>query len=125
MSWTVHAQSKAELIPMYKKLNFLASSLAPDYSKGGFMRGNLIRLTVGGYLYNQLGILKSISYTIPNESTWEIGIDDAGGSDSSVKELAHMIEVTGFDFIPIESKIPQLDSRFIALSNGSNNNYDS
>ena len=128
MSWTVHAQSKAELIPMYKKLNFLASSLAPDYSSGGFMRGNLIRLTVGGYLYNQLGILKSISYTIPNESTWEIGIDDAGGSDSDVKELAHMIEVTGFDFIPIESKIPQLDSRFIALSNGSgegNNNYDS
>ena len=125
MSWTVHAQSKAELIPMYKKLNFLASSLAPDYSSGGFMRGNLIRLTVGGYLYNQLGILKSISYTIPNESTWEIGIDDAGGYDPSVKELAHMIEVTGFDFIPIESKIPQLDSRFIALSNGSNNNYDS
>ncbi len=128
MSWTVHAQSKAELIPMYKKLNFLASSLAPDYSSGGFMRGNLIRLTVGGYLYNQLGILKSISYTIPNESTWEIGIDDDGGSDSDVKELAHMIEVTGFDFIPIESKIPQLDSRFIALSNGSgegNNNYDS
>lgn len=128
MSWTVHAQSKAELIPMYKKLNFLASSLAPDYSSGGFMRGNLIRLTVGGYLYNQLGILKSISYTIPNESTWEIGIDDDGGPDSDVKELAHMIEVTGFDFIPIESKIPQLDSRFIALSNGSgegNNNYDS
>ena len=128
MSWTVHAQSKAELIPMYKKLNFLASSLAPDYSSGGFMRGNLIRLTVGGYLYNQLGILKSISYTIPNESTWEIGINDAGDSDSDVKELAHMIEVTGFDFIPIESKIPQLDSRFIALSNGSgegNNNYDS
>ena len=125
MSWTVHAQSKAELIPMYKKLNFLASSLAPDYSSGGFMRGNLIRLTVGGYLYNQLGILKSISYTIPNESTWEIGINDTGGSDSDVKELAHMIEVTGFDFIPIESKIPQLDSRFIALSNGSNNNYDS
>jgi hypothetical protein len=76
LSFTVYAQSKAELIPMYRKLNYLASSLAPDYSEGGFMRGNLTRLTVGGYLYNQLGIIKSLTYDISNESTWEIGIDD-------------------------------------------------
>jgi hypothetical protein len=124
MGWTVYAQSKEELIPMYKKLNFLASSLAPSYSSGGFMRGNLIRLTVGGYFYNQLGILKGISYDIPNESTWEIGINIDGGSDSDVKELAHMIKVTGFDFIPIENTVPQLDTRFIALSNGANTNWD-
>jgi hypothetical protein len=37
MAFTVYAQSKAELIPMYEKLNFLASSLAPSYSTGGFM----------------------------------------------------------------------------------------
>jgi hypothetical protein len=124
MGWTVYAQSKEELIPMYKKLNFLASSLAPSYSSGGFMRGNLIRLTVGGYLYNQLGILKGISYDIPNESTWEIGIKADGSSDSDVKELAHMIKVSGFEFIPIENTVPQLDSRFIALSAGGKTNWD-
>ena len=123
MGWTTYAQSKQELIPMYKKLNFLASSLAPDYSSGGFMRGNLARLTVGGYLYNQLGIIKSITYTIPQESTWEIGIDDNGNYDPTVKELAHMIKVTGFTFIPIEDQLPKLGSKFIALSNGSTDLY--
>ena len=129
MGWTVYAQSKAELIPMYKKLNFLASSLAPDYSSGsgpGYMRGNLARLTVGGYLYNTLGIIKSISYTIPQESTWEIGIDEEGGFDDSVKELPHMISVTGFDFTPIENTIPQKGkTRFITLTNGGNTNWSS
>ena len=37
--------SKAELIPQYQKLNFLASSLAPNYSKAGYMQGNLAYLT--------------------------------------------------------------------------------
>ena len=119
MGWTVYAQSKAELAPMYKKLNLLASSLAPSYSSGGFMQGNLARLTVGGYLYNQLGIIKSISYTIPQESTWEIGIDEQGQYDHEVKELPHMINVTGFEFIPIENTVPQYDlTRFINLKRG-------
>ena len=119
MGWTVYAQSKAELAPMYKKLNLLASSLAPTYSPGGFMQGNLARLTVGGYLYNQLGIIKSISYTIPTESTWEIGIGGDGNYDHSVKELPHMINVTGFDFIPIENTVPQYGlTRFINLKRG-------
>ena len=39
LSWTVAAQSKQELIPMYKKLNYLASVCAPDYSNTGYMRG--------------------------------------------------------------------------------------
>ena len=130
MSWTVYAQSKAELIPMYKKLNYLASSLAPDYSEGGYMRGNLIYLTMGGYLYKQLGILKSITYAIPQESTWEIGIDKDGEYDSTVKELPHMIKVSGFSFVPIQEFVPrkanylnQNDTRYIALEAGGNTNY--
>lgn len=123
MGWTVYAQSKAELIPMYQKLNYLASSLAPDYSWGGYMRGNLARLTVGGYLYNQLGIIKSITYDIPSESTWEIGIDNNGNSDKFVEELPHMIKVTGFTFTPIENKIPQIRNRFIHLAHGENSDH--
>jgi hypothetical protein len=46
LSWTVYAQSKEELIPMYKKLNYLASNLAPDYSTFGYMRGPLVSLTL-------------------------------------------------------------------------------
>jgi len=124
MSWTVYAQSKAELIPMYKKLNFLASSLAPNYSSAGYMQGNLARITVGGYLYNQLGVITGLTYEVPSESPWEIGITEEGGLDSTVKELPFMINITGFTFIPIHSFVPQKSGRFIALSNGQNNNYD-
>ena len=125
MGWTVHASSKGELIPMYKKLNYLASGLAPDYSAGGFMKGNLARLSVGGYVYNQLGIIKSITYTIPQESPWEIGVNiDANGKfDSEVKELPHMIKVTGFEFVPIQYDVARKGkTKFIQLlaKNGTN-----
>jgi len=109
LSWTVAAQSKQELIPMYQKLNYLASVCAPDYSGGGYMQGNLISLTVGGYLYEQVGIMTGISFGIPQESPWEIGIDDTEAlNDSSVKELPMIIKVTGFNFIPIHSFAPRI-----------------
>jgi hypothetical protein len=107
LSWTVAAQSKQELIPMYKKLNYLASSLTGDYSDNGYMRGNLVQLTIGGYLYEQPGIITSLTYDIPEESPWEIGINDEGGFDPNVKELPHIIRVTGFNFIPIQNFVPQ------------------
>jgi hypothetical protein len=151
LSWTVAAQSKEELIPMYKKLNYLASTLAPDYSPKGYMRGNLVQLTIGGYLYEQPGFITGLTYDMGEDSPWEIGIGTSETpNDSSVKELAQIIRVTGFNFTPIHNFVPRkqqltftnrgtLDSvsddtgfvqtydneRFIALSNGINNNYDS
>jgi len=130
MGFTVAAQSKAELIPMYKKLNYLASTLAPDYTAAGFMRGNLVRLTVGGYIYEQPGFITSLTYDVPDNSPWEIAINAEGGSDSSVKELPHVIKVSGFQFTPIHTFLPEKpnnannpNSKFIALSNGVNTNY--
>jgi hypothetical protein len=107
MSWTVAAQSKNELIPMYQKLNYLASSLAPTYNSNGYMAGTLVRLTVGGYLYSQPGFITSLTYDVPSESPWEIGINDRAGSDNTVKELPHMIKVSGFNFTPIHTFAPQ------------------
>jgi hypothetical protein len=133
---------------MYHKLNFLASNLAPDYSSAGYMRGPLVYLTVGGYLYEQPGFITSLTYDIPQESTWEIGIDITGSSDSSVKELPHMIKVSGFSFTPIHKflvakqngnkygttqfEVPSVvngfaSQRYIALKSGTgkpSNNYD-
>lgn len=140
LSWTVAAQSKQELIPMYKKLNYLASSLAPDYSPNGYMRGNLVQLTIGGYLYEQPGFITGLTYEMQDDSPWEIGIGTTETpNDSSVKELTQIIRVSGFQFTPIQSFVPRkqtldVDSitgfpivegpeRFIALSNGSNTNY--
>tara|TARA_R110001599_G_scaffold4030_3_gene21499 strand:+ start:1188 stop:3146 length:1959 start_codon:yes stop_codon:yes gene_type:complete len=137
MGFTMMATSKAELIPMFAKLNFLASSLAPDYTSSGFMRGNMVRMTVGGYLYEIPGVLTSLTYTIPDDTTWEIAIDANGDSDPSVKELPHRIEVT-LAFTPVENFLPSRqrmlyneegelravgNETFISLSNGRQNNY--
>jgi len=140
LSFTVAAQSKQELIPMYKKLNYLASNLTPDYSPFGYMRGPLVQLTVGGYLYEQPGFISSITYDIPQDTTWEIGINDQGNNDPTVKELPHRINVSNFNFTPIHNFVPSkqgLDfvngrgkvneygrQRFIALSAGGLTNYD-
>ena len=106
LSFTVAAQSKAELIPMYKKLNYLASTLSPSYNGAGFMRGNLVRLTIGGYLYEQPGFINSLTYTVPETAPWEISINNKGGSDRSVQELPHVIQVSGFTFTPIHTFLP-------------------
>jgi hypothetical protein len=121
LSWTVAAQSKAELMPMYKKLSYLASICAPDYSTTGYMRGNIVKLTIGGYFFEQPGIITGFSYDMNDDNaTWEIAIDDDGDYDSSVKELPHLIKVKGFNFIPIHTFTPQLgkweNSPFIALT---------
>jgi len=139
LSFTVAAQSKQELIPMYQKLNYLASNLAPDYSPSGYMRGPLVQLTMGGYLYEQVGFITALTYDIPNDTTWEIGINTDGGSDSTVKELPHRINVSSFNFTPIHNFVPQKQGltfaggegkvtgfgqqRYIALDNGFNTNW--
>ncbi|MDB4378193.1 hypothetical protein N9Z41_00335 [bacterium] len=145
LSWTVVAQSKDELIPMYKKLNYLASTLAPDYTSAGYMAGNLVTLTLGGWCYEQPGFITSMNLDVPTESPWEISIPDsvetskyATGqsikSDPKVKEMPHMIKVSGFTFTPIHNFVPRVqqndfdgkggiekygDERFIALENDS------
>ena len=137
LGWTVAAQSKEELIPMYTKLNYLASTLAPDYSGNGYMKGNIVQLTIGGYLYEQPGIITSLNYTMEEAYPWEIGINDEGDYDPSVKELTQIIKVSGFNFIPIHNFVPQVQNntfgrngvnygkeRYIALSNGGASNYD-
>ena len=122
LGWTVAAQSKQELMPMYQKLNYLASVCAPDYSADGYMRGNLIELTVGGYLFNQVGIMTGINYTVPMESPWEIAINETSNtgatkSDQSVKELPFMIKVSGFNFIPIHNFVPNVQKNIFAEQN--------
>ena len=127
LGWTVFAQSKEELIPMYKKLNYLASTTAPDYSQDGYMRGVLVQLTVGGYLYEQPGFITGLSYDLSFEAPWEIGIGDGevdgiAGNDPTVKELPHMIKVTGFNFTPIHRFVPQLQKNNYSTIITNNNN---
>jgi hypothetical protein len=100
VSFKVAALSAQEMKPMYQKLNFLMSNLMPDY-KGVLMRGPLVRLMVGNYIDSQLGKLDSLSYKIPQDSPWEIAIDEPEGG-TKLLILPHVVEVT-LGFTPIGS----------------------
>ena len=140
MSFTVAAQSKPELMAQYKKLNFLASNLAPTYSTKGYMGGPLVQLTMGGWCYELPGFISSLNLEIPNDTTWEIGIasEDGKGTDHTVKEMPHRVNCS-LNFTPIHTFRPEkqentytgikneVDSygeqQYIELTNGINDNY--
>ena len=104
VGFKVAALSAGEMQPMYQKLNYLMASLMPDYDNN-LMRGPLHRLTVGNYIDSQLGKLDSISYTIPNDSPWEIAIDEPEGGTKQLI-LPHIIEVQ-MSFTPIGAETNQ------------------
>lgn len=116
MAFTVAAQSRNDINNMYSKLNFLASSLAPEYldsNASGYMTGNIAYITLGGYLYEQPGVITSLTYDIPEESPWEIGIDIHGndtqgttGGRKIIRQLPHIIRVQ-LQFIPIHKFRPE------------------
>ena len=102
---------------MYRKLNYLVSNLSPDYTDSGYMAGPLVQLTMGGWCYELPGFINSITLDVPQESPWEIGIPNLdreaqtiGGisyRNPSVKEMPHIVKVTGLTFTPIHTFIPQ------------------
>lgn len=138
MGFTVAVQSIQELSIVYQKLNYLKSSLAPNYSDEGYMRGNIHQLTFGGYFYEVPGIIESLTYTIPDGTPYEIGIPSNfrnaetapdGSSvktNPAVKELPLVINVE-MSFKPIYNFLPKtvenvdgvIESRFISLANTS------
>jgi len=103
ISFIVAAFTKEELLPIYKKLNYLASSIAPYYSEAGYMSGNLHRITLGNWLNEQAGFISSVDLSIPEESPWEVNL--SGSND--VQQLPHMVEVK-LKFTPIHRFRPEI-----------------
>jgi hypothetical protein len=116
LSWTVAALSREELIPMYKRLSYLASMTAPIYSNG-FMQGPLVSLTIGGYIYDLPGYIEGFSLEMAEDSTWEIAINPDGSKDDTISQLTHVIKVSGFNFQPIPNYLPEVGARFISIVN--------
>jgi len=106
-SFKIAAQTRHEMMPLYRKLNFLASNTAPEYHKGGRMMTPYIRLTVGSYLNRVPGVLKSIGITWQKDYPWEISIDSPeGGMDTHMLVLPHVLDVS-VSFQPIHNFLPQ------------------
>jgi hypothetical protein len=109
-TYKVMAQSRAEMKSIYQKLQYLASSLAPDYSNG-YMKGNLVRLTIGDYLYIVPGIITNLTYAIPEEASWEIALSEPeNGGDAGLMETPKYFDVN-LSFTPIHDFVPQLGNK--------------
>jgi len=99
LSFKSAAQTKEELSPIYNKLNYLASTLAPTYNTEiGIQRGTIIRATVGDYLNSVPGFLGSINLSWNNTFSWEI--------DKEERNLPHILNCD-LTFTPIHTFTPQ------------------
>lgn len=82
-----------ELRERHRALGALESSLAGKYN-GHKLGGILTRLYFGHYFKGETGIINSISYDIPNESSWDLD-----------EKLAHNINVS-VNFTVIHNDLP-------------------
>jgi hypothetical protein len=108
-SFVIAASSRAEMKPLYQKLNYLISSMAPDY-RDNLMRGNIAELTIGDFVLYQPGIITNFDMNIDEDSNWEIALQEpeAGqaGTDADMHELPHLIKCN-MTFIPIYNFLPR------------------
>jgi hypothetical protein len=111
ISFIVAASTKEELMPIYNKLNYLASSVAPYYSPQGYMSGNFHQITLGNWLNQQPGFISSVDLSIPEESPWEINLekDNENPPNPFVQQLPHMVEVK-IKFTPIHRFRPSIQT---------------
>ena len=95
-SFKIAAFSKRELIPLYRKLNFLVGATAPTYaSNGEFMKGTLCAITLGDYITKQDGFLSQVNLTWNTDYPWEIDLED-----ENYPKLPHILDVS-IGFTPI------------------------
>jgi len=116
-SLQVPIMSKDEQSAVYSKLNYLASLMAPDYTQGGFMRGNLVKITIGDYITDLPGIIRGINYDFPDEAGWDIARTVDGLKEPNGYVMPKLIEIKSIKFTPIHNFIPQtVSDKFILPS---------
>jgi len=92
---------------LYRKLNYLLSTLYPNYNTAGAMRGNITKLTIGDLFVRTPGILTSLNLTVDDNYSWEIALDEPeGGDDVNMLETPQIMDVA-VNFKPILKVLPQ------------------
>ena len=73
-TFDVYPKSDQELPVLWEKLNYLAGLTYPHWTNSGDGRGMIspyCELTIGQMYKNTPGIISSLTYTIPDNGTWE------------------------------------------------------
>ena len=106
IGFRIAAATKKEMAPLYAKMVELASTTAPTYAKGGTMKGNFVKVTIGDYLSRIPGIVTSVTYNWATEYPWDVGYDSLGESTNDQQQLPTVLDCT-VAFTPIHSFVPQ------------------
>lgn len=107
LSFKIAAASRSEMMPIYKKMIYLASSTAPTYGGNGqFMRGTIAKLTLGDYVYELPGIMNSVTYNWNTEYPWEIAMTEPEGRGDKLMQELPMVLDCNIDFTPIHTFTP-------------------
>ena len=102
-SFKIHAQSRHEQKPIWRKLNYLVAQTAPEY-KNRRMRGVFSRLTIGDWMNEIPGFFTNISLNWSTSYPWEIRHDN-NGTDRDLNEYPHILDVN-CTYQPIHSFAP-------------------
>ena len=107
------AQTKDELVKIYKKMDRLTSLCYPEYvddEYGNRMKPPLTKFRMGemfGYENNELmGFIKSISYSIDQTSTWE--------TDVGKRVPRHVTVSIGYQVI--HGEVPNMKTKFYGIN---------
>lgn len=108
LSFKIVATTRAEMKPLYRKMAYLASTTAPTYGEdGSFMKGTLVRMTIGSYIYEVAGTMDSVRYSWKENYPWEIAMQNPEiNIDDDMQELPQMMDCS-INFTPIHDFIPQ------------------
>jgi hypothetical protein len=90
-SFKMAPMSRKSVKPLIQKLNFLASNTAPDYNTAGRMRGSFMRLTIGDYIVGLPGFISSLSYSIDDNSPWDIALYEEANYENEWMSVNYLI----------------------------------
>ena len=107
----IHAQTRWEQKPLWRKLNYLVAQTAPEY-KNRRMRGVFSRLTIGDWMDEIPGFFTSVNLGWNTAYPWEIRQDvinnedgTVTGADKDLNEYPHILDVS-CEFQPIHNFAP-------------------
>jgi hypothetical protein len=101
VSFKAAALSRGDLMLMWDQLERLAKTTVPSYRNNYKMVGPLIKFTLGNWFINTPAFIRSLSYTVDNETPWEINLSNSGVyggggamlNSNSVGELPMIVSV--------------------------------
>jgi hypothetical protein len=128
INFKIAAQSRYDMFPLYRKLNYLAAQTAPSYSKTGRIRTPYMKLTMGDYFAKLPGLITSLDISWQKDYTWEIALDpevktnkkgdniEGTGRDRNMLVLPHVLDIS-LNYQPIHGFTPnnRFTSPFIGI----------